>query len=147
MAGKVVLVGSTAAAMSDFRATSTNHLYPGVEVHANMIEAIISNRFLLNPTKARVTFTILLIAGLMLAILLPLMSPGGQVASLAAFLASVLAVDYWLWITQLLVINVVPALLTIVLLKFNPGYGFILSSRNRLQLKAMFGQYSPAVGR
>ena len=39
--GKIALVGTTAPALLDMRATPVASVYPGVEIHANMIAGIL----------------------------------------------------------------------------------------------------------
>lgn len=50
--GKVVLVGTTAAGLQDLRATPFDSIYPGVEVHANVIDNILTKEFLHKPAWA-----------------------------------------------------------------------------------------------
>lgn len=143
--GKVVLIGATAAALSDFRATPTNHLYPGVEAHANVITSILHNRFIEQPEWSHgINFMLIVAGGLVLAILLPFLSPLAQLGSVAVLLGAIVGFDYWLWIQHRFIIDSVVPTLTILLIgAFNVAYGFIINSRDRLQLKAMFGQYVP----
>jgi adenylate cyclase len=48
--GKVILVGTTAAGLQDLRATPYDSIFPGVEVHANAIDNILTNDFLSQPS-------------------------------------------------------------------------------------------------
>ena len=48
--GKVVLIGTTAAGLNDLRAIPFESVYPGVEVHANIIDNILTEDFLYLPT-------------------------------------------------------------------------------------------------
>lgn len=47
--GKIVLVGLTGAGLSNMQTTALGELVPGIEIHAQMIEAIIDGQFLLRP--------------------------------------------------------------------------------------------------
>lgn len=47
--GKVALLGTTAAGLNDMRAIPFESVYPGVEVHANIIDNIINKNFLYIP--------------------------------------------------------------------------------------------------
>jgi adenylate cyclase len=47
--GKVGLMGATAAGLNDLRATPFEPVYPGVEVHANVIDNILTQDFLALP--------------------------------------------------------------------------------------------------
>jgi adenylate cyclase len=48
--GKVVLIGTTAAGLNDLRAIPFESVYPGVEVHANVIDNILTEDFISIPT-------------------------------------------------------------------------------------------------
>ncbi|RXJ60646.1 CHASE2 domain-containing protein [Candidatus Marinarcus aquaticus] len=47
--GKVALIGTSAAGLFDLRATPFESVYPGVEVHANVIDNILTGDFLHKP--------------------------------------------------------------------------------------------------
>lgn len=47
--GKLVFIGSTAAALGDHRATPVHARFPGLQVHAAMAESILENRFISEP--------------------------------------------------------------------------------------------------
>ncbi|PKN13995.1 MAG: adenylate/guanylate cyclase domain-containing protein, partial [Deltaproteobacteria bacterium HGW-Deltaproteobacteria-24] len=50
--GKVVLIGTSAAGLFDLRATPFESVFPGVEVHANVIDNILQGDFLYKPSWA-----------------------------------------------------------------------------------------------
>jgi len=50
--GKVVLIGTSAAGLLDLRATPFESVYPGVEVHANLIDNILTGDFIHKPSWA-----------------------------------------------------------------------------------------------
>ena len=50
VAGKFILIGTSAAGLMDLRATPYDHVYPGVEVHANVIDNIIAGDFISKPS-------------------------------------------------------------------------------------------------
>ncbi len=47
---KIALIGTSAAALMDLRATPFESIFPGVEVHANVIDNILSQDFLFKPS-------------------------------------------------------------------------------------------------
>ncbi len=49
MQNKIVLVGTTAPGLMDMRSTPVGEVYPGVEVHANMISGILDQNLKQNP--------------------------------------------------------------------------------------------------
>jgi len=46
---KIVLIGTTAPGLLDLRATPVSEVYPGVEVHANMISGILDQNLKERP--------------------------------------------------------------------------------------------------
>ncbi len=51
--GKIVLVGATAAGIYDLRVTPFSSVFPGVEMHATIIDNILHGRFLLHSSLMR----------------------------------------------------------------------------------------------
>ncbi|MDZ7842369.1 MAG: adenylate/guanylate cyclase domain-containing protein [Gammaproteobacteria bacterium] len=141
----IVLVGTTAPGLYDLRNTPLQKVYPGVEVHANLISGVLDGRFLNRPAYMRGAE---LVAGAALAVALAVAFPllgaiGGAVLGGAA-LALVVALNLYLWVQHDLVASVAPAVLMILLLfLFNVAYGFITESRSRRALARRFGQYVP----
>jgi adenylate cyclase len=141
----IVLVGTTAPGLYDLRNTPVQNVYPGVEVHANLISGILDGRFLNRPSYMRGAE---LTAGLMLALILAVAFPllggiGGAVLGAGA-LVLVVAANLYLWMAHSLVASVAPAVIMVLLLfLFNVAYGFIAESRSRRALARRFGQYVP----
>ena len=50
--GKIALLGTSAAGLLDLRSTPFDSVYPGVEVHANVLENILNKQFLSKPIWA-----------------------------------------------------------------------------------------------
>lgn len=70
--GKVAIIGTTAAGLKDLRSTPFESVYPGVEVHANIIDNILNEDFLQIPTWANgadllILFTVVLLTFLLTA--------------------------------------------------------------------------------
>ena len=76
MKDKIVLVGTSAPGLMDMRSTPVGEVYPGVEVHANMISGILNQDIKQNPPYVLgANVLMLMVAGVALAVLLPLLSP------------------------------------------------------------------------
>src|SRR5437870_5039168 len=75
--GKIVLVGATATGIGDLRTTPFGGLdYPGVEIHANVIDNILHQNFLLRGAKqVTVDFALILLFGIPLGVWLALTQP------------------------------------------------------------------------
>jgi adenylate cyclase len=71
IAGRIVLVGTSAPGLLDLRATPLNSAIPGVEIHAQVLEHILAGRSLVRLDYAlAIEETIVIVLGLLLAALL-----------------------------------------------------------------------------
>lgn len=142
--GAIVLVGTTAPGLFDLRSTPVQAVYPGVEIHANLIDAILAKRFLEQPAWARgADFVVSLVAGLVLALALPFFAPLIQILSTLAVAGAVAGLNFVVWRHGLVLALALPLIMVSLLATCNLAYGFLFESRSRRQLKAMFGQYVP----
>jgi adenylate cyclase len=75
IAGRIILIGSNAPGLFDYRATPLDPAVPGVEIHAQMLERILAHHFLTRPDYAvgLEEFAVMLL-GIMLALVLPRVS-------------------------------------------------------------------------
>ena len=142
---KIVLVGTTAAGLMDLRATPVQSVYAGVEIHANMIAGILDNTIKQRPAYVTgAEFLLLLIIGLLLACLLPLLSPVKATIATIIVGAVVIAINLSTWQQGNLVLPLASVLVMISLLYIiNMSYGFFVESRGKRQLAGLFGQYVP----
>ena len=142
--GKIALIGTTASGLFDLRSTPVNELYPGVEVHANMLSGFMDNNLKRAPSfeGAIKAITILLI-GLPLAIALVKLNP--VLSTVTVFLTAVLLVAfnmYW-WNDNLVLPIAMPLLMIGILYLLNMAYGFFIESRSKRQITGIFGTYVP----
>ena len=143
--GALVLVGTSAPGLFDLRATPVASVYPGVEVHANLLAAMLDKKFLQQPSWAPgANLIIALLAGLILAFSLPWLSPLLQLLVSTLLSLSVMTLTGWLWLTEGIVLSLAgPLLLAFFLTVFNFVWGFFYESMTRHRLADMFGQYVP----
>jgi len=142
---RIVLVGTTAPGLMDLRATPVQHVYPGVEVHANVIAGILDQNIKERPAYVLgAEFLILLLAGLLLAFLLPSMSPLWATLLTSAVLLSGIAFNLFVWESANLVLPLASLLLLVTTIYvLNMSHGFFIESRSKRQLAGLFGQYVP----
>ncbi len=70
--GKLVLIGTSAEGLKDIKTVPTEPFIPGVEVHAQLIESILTGTFLTRPNFAdSIEMGVALIGGLIIIILVP----------------------------------------------------------------------------
>ena len=79
--GRIILIGTSAPGLLDLRATPLDAAVPGIEMHAQVIEQLLTGRFLTRPDYALALEQFVVLAlGIMLALLLPRVSAKTAVA-------------------------------------------------------------------
>lgn len=142
---KVVLVGTTAPGLLDLRVTPVGETYPGVEVHANVISGLLDGKLFVKPDYAiGYDVVILLLAGLTLAIALPLLSATRAVLVSVAVIAVLVALNFYLYLAHGLVMPLAAALtMAGTAFALNMSYGYFVESRSKRELANLFGTYVP----
>ena len=143
--GKLALFGASAPGLLDLRTTPLQAAYPGVEVHANIIEGILDQRIMHQPGYTLgLEFVMLLVLGLALTFVLPLLSAIWGTVVVAGVILLLLTVNMAAWSGYQLVLPIAtPVLLTLLIYLLQMTYGFFVESRGKRQLAHLFGQYVP----
>ena len=143
--GKIVLFGASAPGLLDLRTTPIQAAFPGVEIHANIIQGILDQSVMHQPGYTTgFEFILLFVLGLILTFLLPLLSPLWGLLVSAALLFLLISGNLSIWSTYQLVLPVATSvLLVIVLFTLHMTYGFFVETRGKRQLAHLFGQYVP----
>jgi len=143
--GKIALIGGTAPGMEDLRTTPFGSIYPGVEVHANVIAGILDSKFRWEPAYTAAAEMITVVAfGLLSSLLLPLLSPviSTLVTGILGFLA--LAFNFYMWEVELHVLPLAMTLYTLfAIYTINMLFGYFFETRTRSHMDSLFGQYVP----
>lgn len=145
LAGMIVFIGTTAQGLGDLRATPVGSIFPGVEIHANILAGILDQNIPHQPKWAEgANFIAMLVVGVALALLLPLLTPVWLIALTLLLLATIVSTNVWIWIEYRLALSVATSFVMIALLAVtNLAHGYLSESRDRRQLKGFFGQYVP----
>jgi adenylate cyclase len=143
--GRIALIGTSAPGLLDLRATPVNNVYPGVEVHANLIAGMLDRNLKEKPPyMLGAEVVLLLLGGVSLSLLIPLLSP--LVATLAtlggATLITALDVGVWQYADTVLPLAA-SLLMTAALYTMNMAYGYFVEARSKRQFTELFGQYVP----
>ncbi len=143
--GAIVLVGATAPGLEDLRSTPFGSIYPGVEVHANVVAGILDGNFRWEPAyTAAAEMIVITLFGLLTALLLPLLKPIVATLVFLSIFVSALAVNFYMWEVEL---HVMPLAMTIFVLTgvyvVNMVFGYLFESRSRHQMDNLFGRYVP----
>ncbi len=142
---KIAIIGTSAAGLLDLRTIPLESAYPGVEVHANIIQGILDGTIKHKP-EYMIGFEILIILfmGIALTFLLPILSPAWSTISAMIATGIILLFDYYAWNELLVIMPVASPLILIGLLYvLNMSFGFFVESRGKRQLTHLFGQYVP----
>ena len=142
--GKIILVGTTAPGLMDLRSTPVSPVYPGVEIHANMIAGFLDKTLRHAPAYSKTyELFMILVIGILLAVLLPRIGPIPSLGLALILLAVVIAINLMAW-NRLLVLPLASSLLMIInLYVINATWGFLVEARSRHQITGLFGQYVP----
>jgi adenylate cyclase len=142
--GKIVLIGTSAPGLLDLRSTPVQNVYPGVEVHANIISGILDDRIKHKPAwTLGYEFVLLVIIAACMALLLPLVSPLIAAASTLGFSGMIMAGTFVAWNSNLILPLASPMLLIVLIFMLHMTYGFFIESRGKRQLANLFGHYIP----
>lgn len=146
LADRIALFGTSAPGLFDLRSTPVQNKYPGVEVHANMIAGIIDESIKLRPKYTiAAEFIQILLAGLILSILIPCISPLIANLVFAVFFTILISFNFYIWQTANLVLPIALLLLMLLTLYlFNMTFGFFIERRSKREISGMFGQYIPS---
>ncbi|MBS3808723.1 MAG: CHASE2 domain-containing protein [Desulfobacterales bacterium] len=145
---KIVLVGVTAVGIYDLRVTPFSNVLPGLEVHANLIDSILAEDFLRQPSWGAVLDILgMLAGGLLLGFVLPRIG-----ATAGALLALLIGVSY-VGVCQMLfskagiVVNIVYPLLVFILIYLVLSlHRYLVQESQKRFIKNAFATYlSPAV--
>jgi adenylate cyclase len=148
LADKIVVVGATAVGIYDLRVTPFGTVFPGLEIHANIIDSILSQDFMYQPAWAAMFDVLVMVVcsailGLLLARVGALYGAlaGGSLCVLYVLLCQFLF-SYQAWVLNL----VYP--LTVILLIYASVtvYRYLVETRQKKFVKEAFSTYlAPSV--
>lgn len=142
----IVIIGTSALALADLRTTPLQTSYPGVEIQATLIHA------LLNPEQIPytpewqdgATIALLALLTLFMMLLFPMLRPLALIVTGFILMLSVIGFNFWLWIVPRINLDLILPLLLIIAISTT----FILhrllgEHKERQRIHDMFGQYVP----
>ena len=142
--GAIVLVGTTSPGLVDQRAVPMAAVYPGVEVHANMIAGILEQKIKKKPAYAMgADILILLSTGLLLSLLLPFLTPLKSTLVSLLTLACAIGINMWAWKNNLVLPLASSAMMIPLIFVLNMSYGFFIETKAKRKITGLFGQYVP----
>ena len=146
--GRLVLIGTSAVGLLDIKTTPVDPAMPGVEVHAQILENVLTKSFLSNPNYAIGAELILaIVLGLAIIIAAPLL-PAAIVLALGALLIVGLAGMSWYFFVahNLLIDFTYPLISSWLIYLVLTFVNYFREQRQRQQIRSAFGFYlSPAL--
>ena len=140
---RIVLVGATAVATYDLRNTPVDPRYPGTEVHATVIDNILTQSFMARPEWSR-AFDVLAIVGMsaLTGVALTRLSPIKGVLFTGGLFALYILLARWVFVSTRLWLNMVYPLLALVTVYIAlTVYYYVTEQRERRKIKSTFKQY------
>jgi adenylate cyclase len=143
IAGRIVMIGTSAVGLRDLRATPVDLTMPGVEIHAQLIETVLAGEYLRRPNfmlGAELVATF--IFGLLLIALVPAVRPGFSFGVLVLAVGGAAIGSWYFFIEKSLLIDPSYPAATAGML-----YGLLVylshyrTERQRKQTAEAFGRY------
>ncbi|MFT5162345.1 MAG: adenylate cyclase [Alteromonadaceae bacterium] len=142
----IVFVGTSAIGHADLRATPVGVQYPGVEIHANVIDGLLHPEYIPSVPdwwEAGI-LALLLLLGITLALTLPTLGPLTIGISGILIISGLIGLDFWSWLVQKISLPMATTLLLALSLTItNIAIGYFSEAGRRKQIKGIFDQYVP----
>jgi adenylate cyclase len=142
---KVVLVGTTAPGLFDLRVTPVDIAYPGVEIHANAIAAMLDQTLLRNPSWTVAAELLMVLGAFALTVVaVTLLPPLAAIVAMLALIAGIVALNGYWWAVHYWTVPIATSLSTVVLAGVAlTSSRWLRSVRHRNEVAALFGEYVP----
>ncbi|GGI30112.1 CHASE2 domain-containing protein [Bradyrhizobium guangdongense] len=141
--GKLVLIGTSAVGLNDLKTTPVSANMPGVEIHAQVLESVLSGAVISQPNYALgVELLAAMIIGILVIIFTPNLGPVRLVLAGATFAAILIGTSWFFYARYRYLIDFTYPLLstTAIYLTFIFA-SFVREQRQRVQIRGMFAQY------
>ncbi len=143
--GKIAMVGTTAPGLQDLRSTPVDSVYPGVEIHANMLAGVLAHEIKQKPAYILgAEVLLLLVGGVALSFFIPMLSALWATVAAAVGAVLIIGFNFMIWSRADMVLPLAASILmTAFVYTMNMAYGYFVESRAKRQFTELFGQYVP----
>ncbi|MBL27536.1 MAG: adenylate/guanylate cyclase domain-containing protein [Rhodospirillaceae bacterium] len=162
LAGHFAIIGTSAVGLLDIRATPISDVLPGVEVHAQLLEDILTQAFtqmkagaksltyhpLTEPKFAKgVEMSIVIVVGLLMVLLVPLLGATYTLIFAVAVIAAMIGGSWYAYEDKRMLIDPIYPALSAMLLYMTLTYmNYVREEAQRRQVRGAFSRYmSPAL--
>jgi adenylate cyclase len=147
IAGKLVLIGTSAVGLNDIKTTPVSQHMPGVEIHAQILESALTGDVISQPIYGiAVEFATALLFGLLVIAIAPLFGPVTLVALGAAFATALLGTSVYFYTQHRLLIDFTYPLMSTTAIYLTLIFAsFVSEQAKRRQIRSQFAQYMSPV--
>jgi adenylate cyclase len=142
----LVLVGTTSVGLADLRSTPVGTQYPGVEVHANLLNGLLEGEFPYDWEYANeLTASIMFVLGILFTLFSNRFGPFALLLSTLTLLISLMSFNLYFWLFQNISLPLASSfILTLGLGTIHLLEGFLSERRAKQHVTSVFGQYVPS---
>jgi len=113
--GKLLLVGTSAAGLLDLRSIPFDNVFPGVEVHANVLDNVLAGDFLARPSWAEAADILIILSIVILGgLIFTFLSAEWMVLAVFVGIYGLFELMYYLLFTEGIILNVLFPISTLV---------------------------------
>ena len=143
MRGRLVLIGTSAIGLLDLKTTPVEAAMPGVEVHAEILESVLTKSLLVNPNYAiGAELLVALLFGLAIIVAAPMLSATVVVLLGAALIAGLIGLSLYFFIEDNLLIDFTYPLISSWLIYLVLTFvNYFREQKQRQQIRSAFGFY------
>jgi adenylate cyclase len=141
--GRLVLIGTSAIGLLDIKTTPVEAAMPGVEVHAQILESVLTKTLLTHPNYAiGAELIVAVLFGLAIIIVAPLLSPAVVVVLGFLLVAGLIGLSLFLFVAHNLLIDFTYPLMSSWLIYLVLAFvNYFREQKQRQQIRSAFGFY------
>jgi adenylate cyclase len=141
--GRLVLIGTSAIGLLDVKTTPVEAAMPGVEVHAQILESVLTKSPLSNPEYAiGAEIMIAVLFGLAIIVAAPMLSASIVIGLGAVLIAGLIGMSWYLFVEDSLLIDFTyPLISTWLIYLVLTFVNYFREQKQRQQIRSAFGYY------
>ena len=143
---KIVLVGATATGIYDMRVTPFSAVYPGVEIHATVIDNILHQHFLIHSGWTKfIDFCMILVLGFIVGVVIPRARAARGVLLILVLLILFVGANTYVFSRYNIWLNLIYPVLTMMTIYLAiTVYRYITEEREKKKIRGAFQYYLTA---
>jgi adenylate cyclase len=147
IAGKLVLIGTSAVGLNDIKTTPVVRAMPGVEIHAQVLESALTGAVISQPNNGIVLeFAAAMVFGLLVIAFAPLFGPVSLVVVGGAFASVLVGTSAYFYTQQRLLIDFTYPLMSTTSIYLTLIFAsFVREQAQRRKIRSQFAQYMSPV--